>query len=98
MRTLYTHLHGMPANLQLLPFVCRRMCPAGVKVWSFNPPGGMVTANLARALQGTVTSVAVGKDVISRTGTVTFERLLDQVGGAVGCRGTLYCARKCFST
>ena len=42
----------------------------------------MVTANLSWALQGFVTSVAVGKDAISRTGTVTFERLLDQVGGA----------------
>lgn len=58
----------------------RTWCP-GVKVWSFNPPGGMVTANLSRALQRTVTSVVVGKDVVSRTGTITFERLLDQVGG-----------------
>ena len=40
----------------------------------------MVTANLSRALQRTVTSVAVGKDIVSRTGSVTFERLLDQVG------------------
>ena len=62
-------------------FAAVSCAPAGVKVWSFNPPGGMVTANLSRALQRTVTSVAVGKDVVSRTGTGTFERLLDQVGG-----------------
>jgi hypothetical protein len=55
-------------------------CPAGVKVWGFSPPGGMVTANLSHALEGFVTSIAVGKDAISRTGSVTFERLLDQVG------------------
>ena len=48
-------------------------------MWSFNPPGGMVTANLAAAVEGFVTSVAVGKDAITRLGTVTFERLLDQV-------------------
>jgi hypothetical protein len=52
---------------------------AGVRVWSYNPPGGMVTMNLSAALQGFVTAVVVGKDIISRTGTVTFERMLDQV-------------------
>jgi hypothetical protein len=59
----------------------------------------MVTANLSRALQGTVTSVAVGKDVISRTGTITFERLLDQVGELLGhpllCSAMPVCVAVC---
>ena len=46
---------------------------------SFNPPGGMITPNLSHAVEGFVTSVCVGKDSISRTGTVTFGRLLDQM-------------------
>lgn len=53
-------------------------CP-GLKVWAFNPPGGMITANLSHAMRAFATSVIVGKDIVSRTGTVTFERLIDQV-------------------
>lgn len=30
---------------------------ADVRVWSFNPPGGMATRNLSAALRGFVTSV-----------------------------------------
>lgn len=61
----------------------RIVCPRpGVKVWSFNPPGGMVTAGLAHALEPLATSVVVGKDAISRTSSLTFQRLVDQVRAA----------------
>lgn len=39
----------------------------------------MITANLSHAMHDFVTSIIVGKDIVSRTGTVTFERLIDQV-------------------
>jgi sn1-specific diacylglycerol lipase len=50
-----------------------------MKVWAFDPPGGFVTRSVADALRGIVTSVIVGKDSVSRTSSVTFERLQDQV-------------------
>jgi hypothetical protein len=86
------HLSGLAGALQRPSFPlapCLRLrppsrCappPAATQVYAFNPPGGMTTANLAAALEGFVTSVAVGKDSISRTGTVSFEQLLDQVCG-----------------
>ena len=47
-------------------------------MFAFDPPGGMTTANLAHAVEGFVTSVCVGKDSISRLGTLTFDRIMDQ--------------------
>ncbi|KAL4422930.1 hypothetical protein ABPG75_009127 [Micractinium tetrahymenae] len=58
-----------------------------VHAWAYCPPGGMVTANLAAALDPLVTCVVVGKDAVSRTSTATFERLQDQVVVALArCR------------
>ncbi|KAL4451203.1 hypothetical protein ABPG77_009275 [Micractinium sp. CCAP 211/92] len=60
-----------------------------VHAWAFCPPGGMVTPNLAAALDPLVTCVVVGKDAVSRTSTATFERLQDQVVVALArCRVT----------
>lgn len=58
-----------------------------VRAWAFCPPGGMVTPNLAAALDPLVTCVVAGKDAVSRTSTATFERLQDQVVVALArCR------------
>ena len=74
-----------------MPFVIPgSLIGTGVKVWSFNPPGGMTTKNLSVALRGFVTALVVGKDIISRTGTVTFERLLDQVSALPPVRAAPY--------
>ncbi len=40
--------------------------PADTKVWAFNPPGGMVSANLSHALQDFVTSVSICWIVLRR--------------------------------
>ncbi|PRW33020.1 ubiquitin-like modifier-activating enzyme ATG7 isoform X1 [Chlorella sorokiniana] len=71
--------HSLGAAVAALVGMHFRLFAPDTKVWSFNPPGGMVSANLSHALQDFVTSVVVGKDGISRLGTVTFENLLDQM-------------------
>lgn len=61
--------------------------PSSITAWCFDPPGGLVTENLSLAMRSFVTSVIVGKDVISRTSTVTFEMLQDQLVVALArCR------------
>jgi hypothetical protein len=41
--------------------------------------GGFVTADVAGATEEFVTTIVVGKDAISRTSAVSFERLQDQM-------------------
>lgn len=56
----------------------RRMAP-DLRVWAYSSPGGMTTPELSAALEPFVTNVVIGKDLIPRLGTATFERLIDQV-------------------
>lgn len=49
---------GWVRILAVSPQVPQAVVPhADTKVWAFNPPGGMVSANLSHALEGFVTSV-----------------------------------------
>lgn len=53
--------------------------PGKVTAWAFCPPGGLLSRKVAAALEPLVTSIIVGKDSISRTSTVSFDRLQDEV-------------------
>ncbi|KAK9793755.1 hypothetical protein WJX73_001910 [Symbiochloris irregularis] len=45
--------------------------------WAFCPPGGLVTAGLAHAMEPFCTSVALGKDGVPRASLHTMARLMD---------------------
>lgn len=49
--------------LRSAPLPC---APADLRCWAFNPPGGLVSWELAQIAQAYCTSIVVGKDVISR--------------------------------
>jgi hypothetical protein len=67
------HLH-----LQLPLFSCRPLA-GRVKCWAFEPPGGMMTRVVSRALQPLCTSTALGKDWIPRLSVSSFERMRDDM-------------------
>ncbi len=48
-------------------------------MWSFSPPGGLLSHRLTHALEGFVTSVVLGKDVVPRISLVTIEELRDDM-------------------
>lgn len=50
-----------------------------VKCWAFEPPGGMMTRVVSRALQPLCTSTALGKDWIPRLSVSSFERMRDDM-------------------
>ncbi len=50
-----------------------------VKCWAFEPPGGLMTRTVSRALQPICTSTALGKDLVPRLGIATFERLREDM-------------------
>jgi len=52
---------------------------AGVRCWSFCPPGGLLSTNLSAAVAPFVTSVVVGKDVVPRVSIVNLGRLIDEM-------------------
>ncbi len=54
--------------------------PSGrVKCWAFEPPGGLMTRAVSRALQPICTTTALGKDIVPRLGVATFERLREDM-------------------
>lgn len=82
---LYVCGHSLGAAIAslLLPHFAE-WAPGKVIAWAFNPPGGLITQEVAAALEPRskdvgVTSVIVGKDIISRTSNITFEHLQDQI-------------------
>ncbi|KAL4447467.1 hypothetical protein ABPG75_004686, partial [Micractinium tetrahymenae] len=50
-----------------------------VKCWAFNPPGGLLSWELAQIAQSYCTSIVVGKDVISRLSFNTSKRVVDEM-------------------
>ena len=77
----------------ITPQPCR--LPLGsVRCWAFEPPGGLMTRAVSRALQPICTTTALGKDIVPRLGVATFERLredmvCDGLAAAVNLRHTL---------
>ncbi|KAL6766765.1 hypothetical protein ACKKBG_A37265 [Auxenochlorella protothecoides x Auxenochlorella symbiontica] len=71
--------HSLGAAVAVLVGMRLRTLAPGLRVWAFSPPGGMATPNLSPLLEDYVTNVVIGKDVIPRLGTITFERLIDQM-------------------
>ena len=62
------------------------MCTcAGVRCWSFCPPGGLLSTNLSAAVAPFVTSVVVGKDVVPRISIVNLGRLIDEMARSTAC-------------
>ena len=53
--------------------------PCRVKCWAFEPPGGLMTRTVSRALQPICTSTALGNDIVPRLGVATFERLREDM-------------------
>ena len=49
------------------------------RAWAFEPPGGLVDGELARASSDCVTSVVLGKDWVPRLSIASFERLRDEM-------------------
>lgn len=63
---------------------CRQRAEAGagqrrVKAWCYEPPGGLMTRTVSRALQPLCTSTALGKDWIPRLSVASFERMRDDM-------------------
>ena len=58
-----------------------------VKCWAFEPPGGMMTRVVSRALQPLCTSTALGKDWIPRLSVSSFERMRDDMVGLCALKG-----------
>ena len=82
-RTCLLHVAALAAAL-VLPEQRRSMSKhsAGacrVKCWAFEPPGGLMTRTVSRALQPLCTSTALGKDWIPRLSVASFERLRDDM-------------------
>jgi hypothetical protein len=50
-----------------------------VRCWSFNPPGGLVSANLSEAMKPFCTSVIVSKDAISRMSLKNLSNMIDEM-------------------
>jgi len=50
-----------------------------VKAWCYEPPGGLMTRTVSRALQPLCTSTALGKDIIPRLSVASFERMRDDM-------------------
>ena len=48
------------------PRCCLFSCP-GLKVWAFDPPGGLCDPRLSHALAATTVAVMLGKDGVPRT-------------------------------
>ena len=60
-----------------------------MRVWAFEPPGGLAGPSIAKASRDFCTSVVLGKDWIPRLTLRTFENLRDEMvrsSGAVGAR------------
>lgn len=79
--------HSLGAAVAVLVGLHLRSLSPSIRVFAFSPPGGMATPNLSPLLEPFVTNVVIGKDAIPRTGTVTFERFIDQMVVALAaCR------------
>ena len=77
------HSLGAAIGSFLAPFLME-WAPKGLHVWAYNPPGGLMTQAVAEAISPVVTSVLLGKDIISRTSSANLELLLDQAVVALG--------------
>jgi hypothetical protein len=77
------HSLGAAIGSFLAPFFMEWV-PKGLHVWAFNPPGGLMTQAVADAISPVVTSILLGKDIISRTSSANLELLLDQAVVALG--------------
>ena len=52
---------------------------ADVRCWAYNPPGGLVSANLSAAMKPFCTSVIVSKDAISRMSLKNISGMIDEM-------------------
>ena len=50
-----------------------------MRCWAFNPPGGLVSANLSEAMKPFCTSVIVSKDAISRMSLKNLSTMIDEM-------------------
>jgi sn1-specific diacylglycerol lipase len=62
----------------LLALILKPRVP-GVRCWAFSPPGCTVSAALIAYTRSFVTSIAAGKDVVTRVGAVNLNRLIDEM-------------------
>ena len=71
--------HSLGAGAAALVALYIRSFYPRSRAWAFEPPGGLVDGQLARASADCVTSVVLGKDWVPRLSVASFERLRDEM-------------------
>ncbi len=71
--------HSLGAGVAALVGLYIRSFYPKSRAWAFEPPGGLVDGQLARASSDCVTSVVLGKDWVPRLSIASFERLRDEM-------------------
>ena len=71
--------HSLGAGASALVALYIRSFYPRSRAWAFEPPGGLVDGQLARASADCVTSVVLGKDWVPRLSVASFERLRDEM-------------------
>ncbi len=79
--------HSLGAGAAALVALYIRSFYPKSRAWAFEPPGGLVDGQLARASSDCITSVVLGKDWVPRLSISSFERLRDEMVRAftIGC-------------
>lgn len=71
--------HSLGAGAAALVALYIRSFYPKSRAWAFEPPGGLVDGQLARASSDCITSVVLGKDWVPRLSISSFERLRDEM-------------------
>ncbi|CAK0786854.1 hypothetical protein CVIRNUC_010068 [Coccomyxa viridis] len=71
--------HSLGAGAAALVALYIRSFYPRSRAWAFEPPGGLVDGQLARASSDCITSVVLGKDWVPRLSVASFERLRDEM-------------------
>lgn len=75
--------HSLGAGVSALVALYIRSFYPNSRAWAFEPPGGLVDGHLAEASADCITSVVLGKDWVPRLSLASFERLRDEMVGAL---------------
>ena len=67
--------HDNPSHVP----TCGHLPSGRVRCWAFEPPGGLMTRAVSRALQPICTTTALAKDIVPRLGVATFEHLREDM-------------------
>lgn len=81
--------HSLGAGAAVLVALYIRSFYPKSRAWAFEPPGGLVDGQLARASSDCVTSVVLGKDWVPRLSIASFERLRDEMVRSLCCSPAL---------